>query len=227
MRTLLAIASLAFLTVAFAGCAEDAERYPDGVPQSSTSRSSSATGSATTTSTGSSTGTSTGPSGNGTNQAPTANLTAAPLNGSSPLNVTFSIDGDDADGGNLTWSLALGDGNRTNGTSFPATFNHTYNQTGNFTAILTVSDDFTVGTASVVIQVQGGSGVPAVPPDQCDRVPTQAAGPFYLYSGDGGDWTFVEDNDIPGLQVANNHPGGDPFHNPAWVDCKNGDLQVF
>lgn len=225
MRALLAVSCLALLFAAFAGCMEDQERYPDGVPTRTSSRS------GTTTGTGTSTGTSTGPSGNGThdngtNQPPTANLTAAPINGSSPLNVTFTIAGADADGDNLTWSLALGDGNRTNGTSLPASFNHTYNQTGNFTAILTVSDESTIATSSVVIRVEGGTGGPAVPPDQCDRVPTQTAGPFYLYQGDGGDWTFRESNSIPGLQVANNHPGGGPFHSAAWAACKNGDMQI-
>lgn len=212
MRTLLAISCLALLTVAFAGCAEDAERYPDGVPSSSsTSRSQTASGSAT--GTGSASGTSTGPAGNGTgnetNTAPMASLEVTPENGTAPLNVTFSLAGTDADGDNLTWVLVFGDGNQTNGTSLPTTVNHTYAAAGNHTASLTVSDGSLNRTATAKVAAEG-EGAPSGPTIE-DLCPTDSmavghetagyyATPADTASEPGSVWIYEESNGMPGLQ---------------------------
>jgi PKD domain-containing protein len=231
MRTLVAVACLAFLTMSLAGCS-DQERYPNGANASSSSGSASPT--ATTsrsttgsqTASGSSSSSSSGPSGGSdANHPPSAGLTAAPVNGSAPLNVTFSLSGSDADSDPLNWTLSFGDGNSTNGTSLPATVVHQYSLAGNFSVVLRVGDG-RGGQSSANATVQVIGGAPAAPDLHCHRSGT-AAGPLYQYSGDGGDWVFVEDNGIAGLQVANNHAGGGPFHNPAWVDCVDGDMQVF
>ena len=211
MRTLLAIACLALLTTAFAGCAEDAERYPDGVPTTSASRSRTTTGSAT--GSGSASATSTGPVGNesdnGTNQPPTASLDASPENGTAPLNVTFSLDGADPDGDNLTWVLVFGDGNQTNGTSLPTTVNHTYSSAGNHTASLTVSDGSLNRTATAKVAAEG-EGAPSGPTieELCPTDPLavghETAG-YYATPADNADapgslWIYEESNGMAGLQ---------------------------
>jgi hypothetical protein len=222
MRTLTVLACLVLLSVTFAGCSDDKERYPDGVASTSTSRSRSSTGSASSTSTGA--------SDNGTNLAPLANMTATPANGTAPVNVTFELSGSDPDGDPLNWTLTFGDGNRTNGTELPTTIVHEYKSKGNITAVFTVSDGQANGRARANLTIEGGTDVPAVPASQCDRTATAGQGGVYVLDGDGGTWTFVEDNDIPGLQVENNHPteatgqaGTLGEHNALWEGCENGD----
>lgn len=89
------------------------------------------------------------------NRAPTAQLNASVANGTSPLNVTFTIDGADADNDTLDWTLAFGDGNETNGTRLPANVTHAYATEANLTvlAVLTVSDGVRNATANVTLTV--------------------------------------------------------------------------
>ncbi|MHB1260580.1 MAG: PKD domain-containing protein [Thermoplasmatota archaeon] len=209
MRSLLAIALLALFAVTFAGCAEDPERYPNGVPTTSTSRSGSASATRTGTSSASSSMTSTGPDVNASNEAPTANLTAAPSNGTAPLNVTFSLSGSDADNDTLSWTLAFGDGNQTNGTTLPSSVVHSYAAARNYTASLTVSDGSLNRTATARITV-GGAGAPSepTPEDLCPTDPLaighETAG-YYATPADnaaapGSLWIYEESNGMPGLQ---------------------------
>lgn len=238
MRPVSVLALVSLLAVALAGCADDAERYPDGVPtaSSSTTRSSTASGTGGSTS-ASASSTTTSSSGNTTgpvaNTAPTAGLTATPLNGTAPVNVTFSLSGADADGDALGWILTFGDGNQTNGTTLPTTLVHEYKSKGNLTAVLSVSDGVAQERARVNLTIAGGPNVPAVPATQCDR-DVAATGVVYVFEGDGGTWAFVEENGIAGLQVENNHPteaagvaeaAGE--HNDLWEGCENGDQMVF
>lgn len=194
MRPLLAIALLSLVAVAFAGCTEDPKRYPNGVPTPS-SQSAAAT--------------STGPLVNETNEAPTANLTATPSNGTAPLNVTFGLSGTDADNDTLSWTLEFGDGNQTNGTSLPSSVVHAYATARNYTASLTVSDGSLNRTATAHITVGGGSA--PVPPTIEELCPTdpQAVGnedvgyyatPADSASSPGALWIYEESNGMPGLQ---------------------------
>ena len=151
MRPLMAIALLGLLTASLAGCADDPERYPDGVPTpSSTSRAQ--TTSAAPTSTSSSSSTSTGPA---PNQAPTGSIAVA-LNGT---NATFTLNATDPDGDALVWDLDFGDGNATNGTSLPTVLNHTYvvNGTANLTATFTVTDGVDRMTYNATLGFGGGA----------------------------------------------------------------------
>ncbi len=237
MRPLLALACLALIAATLPGCLEDAERYPNGVSTSS-STSLSATGGSTSTATGSrsATGSSTGPAGNATdsnatNQSPVAGMTATPTNGTAPINVTFQLSGSDPDGDPLNWTLTFGDGNHTNGTALPTSVVHQYASKGNLTAVFTVSDGQASARERVNLTIAGGVAIPAAPSNLCPRDATAGQdGVGYVFDGDGGTWTFVEDNDIPGLQVENNHPTeatgqaellGE--HNGAWEGCENGD----
>lgn len=134
MRPLLALGLLALLTASLAGCADDPERYPDGVTPSSTGQTT-ADGGTTGPATGTSTSTTTGGPSGSANQAPTGSISVV-INGT---NATFTLGGSDPDGDALVWDLDFGDGNATNGTVLPAMVNHTY-AAGNFTANFTVSD---------------------------------------------------------------------------------------
>lgn len=159
MRNLVAVASIALLTLAFAGCADDPERYPDGVPSSSSSRTSATTASST-----SATGTTTSSTnGTGGNNAPTASITLAAnqsASGPAPLNVTFVLNGTDPDGDPLTWTLSFGNGTNSTpveGTELPALVNHTF-EAGNHTVSFELSDGQTTTNATYVIT--SGSGDP-------------------------------------------------------------------
>jgi PKD repeat protein len=140
-KPLLAVFLLAAL--ALAGCSGGGDDGDKAGPGSSSS-----TGS------GSVTGTSTAPAPKA-NHVPSAALNASVATGASPLKVDFTVSGEDPDGDALSWTLAFGDGNRTNGTSLPATASHTYNVTGNSTiaAVLTVSDGRLNATGNVTIRV--------------------------------------------------------------------------
>ncbi len=86
------------------------------------------------------------------NTPPTATLNASALNGSIPFNVTFSLNGTDVDGDNLTWTLGIGD-NLTafNGTELPSSVNFTFETEGNFTVRLNVTDGVNATLANLTI----------------------------------------------------------------------------
>lgn len=71
------------------------------------------------------------------NLPPTATVIAA-VNGTE---AAFTLNGTDPDGDNVTWTLHFGDNTTAaNGTTLPASVNHTYAAPGNYSANLTVSD---------------------------------------------------------------------------------------
>ena len=157
MRPLVALALAALLTASLPGCADDKERYPDGVPAPSNTRTatqgSGSTGSATSTST-----TTNGPGGDA-NLSPTGTISVA-INGT---NATFTLTGSDPDDDPLVWDLDFGDGNATNGTSLPTMVNHTYvpsnatgKATGNLTAVFTLSDGAGNVAYNVTVALGGG-----------------------------------------------------------------------
>jgi hypothetical protein len=163
MRALLAIASLALLTTALAGCAnEDPERFPDGLTDSSPSRS--VTGSASSAPSGNSSASATSTSttspsqnataSNGTNQPPTGVINVT-INGTM---AHFNLTGSDPDGDQLAWTLDFGDGNATNGTSLPASVPHNYTAAGNFSVNYTLSDGLNSTSYPFNITVGGAGG---------------------------------------------------------------------
>ncbi len=86
------------------------------------------------------------------NTVPVASLTASPLSGTVPLEVTFDASGSsDGDGDSLSFTLDFGDGNTTT----TNTASHTYTVAGTYTATLTVNDgNGGVANAEVVITVE-------------------------------------------------------------------------
>jgi len=91
------------------------------------------------------------------NQPPTCSLSASPRSGTAPLTVTFSMSASDPDpdGSISRWLLNPGDGSSYSGSgSPPSTKSHTYQTSGNYTAILMVSDNDDA-TASDTVTISG------------------------------------------------------------------------
>lgn len=156
MRLTPLLAALTFLTLAFAGCSDggdgDGETSSNtSTSQASTASSSSSTRSASATATTSSSSTGTG---GPANQPPTGSV-AASVNGT---DATFTLTGTDPDGDMLVWELDFGDGSTEDGTTLPATVNHTY-AAGNYTANFTVTDGKEPKTYSAdIAAAASGSG---------------------------------------------------------------------
>jgi PKD repeat protein len=70
------------------------------------------------------------------NQAPTVTMTATPQTGAAPLEVSFSADGSDPEGGALGYRYSFGDGRSESGREVT----HTYRKRGTYTARVTVTD---------------------------------------------------------------------------------------
>jgi PKD repeat protein len=85
-------------------------------------------------------------------QPPVADLAAMPVSGVVPLTVTFDASGSsDADGTISDYSWNFGDGSNGSG----MVTDHTYTDAGNYTAVLTVTDDAeATDQASIVITVE-------------------------------------------------------------------------
>lgn len=151
MRSLTPLACVALVALAFAGCADDPERYPDGVPETTTTTSDGETSSSASATTTSSSQTTTGAPGN---RPPTATMSVA-VNGT---NATFTLNGTDPDGDALSWELDFGDGNSTNGTSLPANATHAYTGNAtNLTAVLTVTDGDLSTSFNATVALGGGA----------------------------------------------------------------------
>lgn len=87
------------------------------------------------------------------NQLPSARLLASVGNGTAPLAVAFLLEGSDPDGDALSWTLDLGDGNATQGTSLPSNVTHAFAAPGNFTVALDVMDGNATSRSHLVIRV--------------------------------------------------------------------------
>ena len=158
MRTWALLATLTIAAAALAGCSGgdgDGETTSSSTSSSRTTTSGTSTSRSSTSTTGSATTTSTGSTAN---QAPTGSLSVA-VNGSE---AKFTLDGTDADGETLVWDLSFGDGSTTNGTALPATVNHTYASTGNFTVNFTVTDGKDPVKYDLVVAVAGSGSAALV-----------------------------------------------------------------
>jgi plastocyanin len=90
-----------------------------------------------------------------TRRAPTASLQADLLSGTAPLSVNLTLSGDVDPQANLRWELDPGDGSETlSGDTLPTTLTHEYNQVGNFSAVLSVSDGEETVTAELTIRTE-------------------------------------------------------------------------
>ncbi|KAA3613925.1 MAG: PKD domain-containing protein [Calditrichaeota bacterium] len=132
--------------------------------------------------------------GGAANQPPTAVANANPTSGTAPLAVNFTGSGSsDPDGSITSYSWDFGDGNSSS-TADPS---HTYNNSGNYTAVLTVTDnDGATDTDQVTINVTGGGG--NTPPVATITSPANGSsysvGATVNFSGTGTD---AEDGTLP------------------------------
>jgi glucose/arabinose dehydrogenase len=126
---------------------------------------------------------------NGGNQPPVAAAAANPTSGSPPLSVNFSSAGStDPEGQNLTYLWAFGDST----TSTAANPTHTYAQSGQYTARLTVSDGIdTAQSAPITIRVGNAPSATILSPQDGSSF---QAGDVITFSGDATD---TEDGTLP------------------------------
>jgi hypothetical protein len=161
MRSAAMLAVVALLAVTLAGCSStDPERYSGDVPDGSGSRSTSSSPTSTWPPASSSSA-SAAPAANGTGHAPVGSLQAT-VNGTSAV---FELNGTDADGDAIAWTLDLGDGNQTNGTALPSVQAHNYTLPANVTTMnvtvrFALSDG--VGNATYNATLLVGTPVPKV-----------------------------------------------------------------
>lgn len=248
MRT--AILATIMLASAFSGCLADPAEPQTVTDSSEPAATTSTTGTNATTPSSTNTGTTTSAAA-AENTPPTANLTTDVPNGTAPLNVTFTVEGADEDGDELTWTLDIdSDGTAEyNGSVVPDALVHEFTEPGNYTAVLTVSDGTANATANVTVAVEVGA---ATGPKEdlwvrwdeagmCHAKGAQAAGPLYVHdrpgAGDppiahfvlgaagmgsgGGIWVYEESNGVAGLQV------GTSAEDAAYQDCLNPDTLIF
>ncbi|KAA3660204.1 MAG: PKD domain-containing protein, partial [Calditrichaeota bacterium] len=139
------------------------------------------------------------------NQPPTAVASANPTSGTAPLAVNFSSSGSsDSDGSITSYSWNFGDGN----SSSAANPSHTYNSTGNYNAVLTVTDnDGATGTDQVTINVTAPANQP---PTATINTPANgqsfSVGAVISYSGSGSD----SDGSVTGYSWTYSRNGANP-----------------
>jgi PKD repeat protein len=114
---------------------------------------------------------------------PTAAIGIVPGSGPAPLDVTLSFSGTADDTAVASWQLDFGDGQNTSGTGGPpAQLQHRYENAGNYTATLTVTDDSgQQGSASSLVNVTAPTSAAGTPPgagtNQPTTTPTTKAAP--------------------------------------------------
>ena len=123
------------------------------------------------------------PAGGGTpNTPPTAVASAVPASGIAPLTVQFSSAGSsDPDGSIVSYSWNFGDGTQAGNGSSPS---HVYQGAGNFTAVLTVTDNLgATDTDQVVVSVSTAPSVPNAPSGLSATAQTTGRGRNATYAG--------------------------------------------
>ncbi|KAA3661319.1 MAG: PKD domain-containing protein, partial [Calditrichaeota bacterium] len=129
------------------------------------------------------------PNGGGTgNTPPTAVASATPTSGDAPLSVSFTgSNSSDSDGSIASYAWDFGDG----GTATTANPSHTYNTAGNYTAILTVTDNegaTDTDQVSITVTNPGGENQPPVPVIASPQSgQNYAAGAIISFSGSATD----------------------------------------
>lgn len=136
-------------------------------------------------------------SGNATepavNTPPTASLSAGDVTGAVPFNVTFMLDGADADGDVLSWTLDVdGDGVAdTEGQNLPFNFTYSYVDVGNYTVTFNVTDGKDAAAETLVVaatepvstgpiqEVEGSWAIGGVPECYAGIYTPEADGVFY------------------------------------------------
>ncbi|MEK6975049.1 MAG: PKD domain-containing protein [Candidatus Thermoplasmatota archaeon] len=228
MRGVVVVAGALLFALASSGCfvpADDPETQGADVGGAVASSTASGSTAGSTSKSGTATSaTSTTGSAAASNAAPTASLVATPLNGTAPLEVTFEVNGTDADGENLTWILSFEGTTIANGTSLPAEATHTFTEVGNHTVSLRVSDASANATTNVTVAVEAAAAPAPTGPNICEAPSeTSIGGQMYI---DRVSWIFRESNGLPGLQYTA-EPSLIGEVDDAGTGCENGDTLLF
>lgn len=136
-----------------------------------------------------------------TNQPPQVSISALPTSGTVPLAVNFTANAYDPDGYITNYYWNFGDGQTASG----ASVSHTYQSAGNFTASVTVTDDYgDAASASIVIRptnvTQPPSGTDADGdglPESFENALADAFTPFYHVSAGEPNGFAIFNNSVP------------------------------
>lgn len=124
------------------------------------------------------------------NTPPTANLTAATLQGPAPLSVTFTINGTDADGDALTYNLTFSDGTASEVGDLTVIKEtaHTFAAAGTYVVVLNVSDGTTFALDTKTITVDSAAGSQTYHADWmfANNWPCAMAGDWDMFPGSDG-----------------------------------------
>lgn len=127
------------------------------------------------------------------NRAPTAAVTAAPVNGYAPLSVEFSSEGSsDPDGDTLSYAWDFGDPSTDADVSTEANPSWQYSANGSYTATLVVSDGEKTGQASQSVVVGSTAPTATILTPVADA--PYSAGDTISFSGEATD---AEDGALP------------------------------
>ncbi len=106
------------------------------------------------------------PSEPGTNAAPEATLQANLTAAVAPASILFFINGTDAEGDAMSWTLDANGDNETDaqGDSVPAEASFVFEEPGSYTARLTISDGQSTTAAEITVEVSAPEAAPAPEP---------------------------------------------------------------
>ena len=149
------------------------------------------------------------------NTPPVVSVTASPVRGRAPLSVELRAEASDADGDELTYLWDFGDG----GISSDNPVTHTYEDVGDYSATVTVSDRRGGKTrAEVAIEAAPGAGEPTEP-----DVPFYGEWAWAARSASGeffeGYLSVSRRTPEPGPEFADTHVEGGMG---AWTYCEDG-----
>ncbi len=125
------------------------------------------------------------------NTPPTAAVVPDVVNGTAPLNVTFTLEGEDPDGDNLTWALDVnGDGTSdATGEELPASYTTNYTENGTFNVTFAVFDGEATTVANTTIVVLNGTAEVVVPAGPKFEYTDTATLALFAVTG-GTDWAY-------------------------------------
>ncbi len=213
------------IAVAVSGCVEPAEPTQTTVAAASTPSATSdgpaPSSSTTTTSVAAS------------NQAPTASLNGSVTNGTTPLEVIFTVDGADPEGAPIAWALDFDfDGIAdANGSELPTNVTHVFELPGEYSVALNVSDGELEGSASFSIAVvEGVASVPlpvifegsALVPDALRLTEGECLFPLLAWAGLPTGGISGDVHEVPGEIIGWNYVLSSDDFVAMWVTAAGG-----
>lgn len=128
------------------------------------------------------------------NAVPTLTFTASADAGEIPFDVTFAIDGEDADGDALTWSLMIDGVEISTSTEVPIDVTHRFDAEGVYNATVTMTDGEAAVSASLDITATAAAPTYDGPAPFVIAGSITVAAPLCMGDGIGGDWHYYSDD---------------------------------